>query len=227
MTVDISAPNTNDDQQRQQLAESNISTTIRPKIGNNGENGNDHNNKKSLTHIVHNHSDSIYSKEFDSLDRKLNKKKRKNNKKLKKNSVEEDNIRSTTPISQATSPIISYSNSGGNTGPLAPLTISSCDLLTAPMMTSSVPTNVEHCGPTTLLTTMGHHNTHHVRQFLHPTSMPPIGGHLSAFNHLNFKHISVANAIVNNNNSSGRPESRSSSDGEELIGSQRSKSSCN
>ncbi|KAI2809198.1 BarH-like 1 homeobox protein [Blomia tropicalis] len=57
-----------------------------------------------------------------------------------------------------------------------------------PMMTSTVPSN-EHGG----LLSLGH-----VRQFAH--TMPQIGGHLSAFNHLNLKHLE-----------STRPESRSSS----------------
>ena len=65
----------------------------------------------------------------------------------------------------------------------------------SPMMTSSVP-SADHGG----LLTLGH--TAHLRQFGH--SLPQIGSHLSAFNHLNLKHLDTS-----------RPPSGSSSEAAE------------
>lgn len=70
--------------------------------------------------------------------------------------------------------------------------------LMSPMMTSSaLQPSAEHGG----LLSLGH--SAHVRQFGH--SLPQIGGHLSAFNHLNLKRL----------NDSSRPPSRSSSEAAE------------
>lgn len=76
-------------------------------------------------------------------------------------------------------------------------TITSTLQFMSPMMTSSVPTG-EHGG----LLTLGHHAAH-VRQFAH--SLPQIGGHLSAFNHLHHLNLKAH----------GRSDSRSSSEGGE------------